>query len=187
MRTKLDRISLIIGAVIMAIISMTSCEKHDGVDYYKSNCEAELNGQYLIDQTRFDWGFGIGKTPYLVVSDYEIEFDSKLSTERGGMPVYYVYIDIFTESPLEFLKEPQTIKFVDIEGIGEEDELNYKRYCRDNKINFATIFMLSNLKSEIVKDGTFQITEYDPKNHTYKGKFSLLFSEGTLKGDFSIY
>lgn len=181
-----------IGIFIWVMVCLASCEKHDGVDYYKSKCEAELNGQYLIDQTRFDWGFGMGKTPDLVMSDYEIEFNSNLSTERGAMPLYYLYIEMYVDKLLAFLTEPQTIKFVDIEGIDEDQNVwdyvrDYKRYCRDNKINFATVSKPLDPKSEIVKDGSFQITSYNKEKHTYKGEFSLQFSEGTLKGEFSIY
>lgn len=63
---------------------------------------------------------------------------------------------------------------------------DYRNYCYDNKINFATIFQSSDMKTEIVKEGSFHITEYDLKKNKYKGEFTLLFSEGTLNGEFSI-
>lgn len=177
---------IIITALIWAILCLTSCEKHDGIDYYHSKCEAELNGQYLIDQTAFNWGLG-PKTPDILVSEYNAEFESKLSAERGTMPLYYVNIRLFVDKPFEFLTEPQSIKFVNIDGLDEEQSVwDYTQYCDLNKINYAKIFILSNTKTEVVKDGLFQITEYDKERYTYKGIFTLQFSEGTLKGKFSI-
>lgn len=171
----------------MVFLCLTSCEKHDGISYYHSKCEAELNGQYLIDQTAFNWGLGL-KSPYIATSEYTLEFESQLSPERGAMPLVYVYINIFVDKPWAFLTEPQTIKFVDIEDIDEEQSpWDYMRYCDDNKINCAKISWTANPKTEIVKEGTFQITEYDKEKLTYKGKFSLQFSEGALNGEFSIY
>lgn len=88
----------------------------------------------------------------------------------------------------EYLTEPQTIKFTKIEEIDEENNpWDYQSYCDYYNINYAKIFLSSNAKTEMVKEGSFQITEYDIKKSVYKGKFTLLFSEGTLKGDFSIY
>ena len=181
-------IPIILVTIICAFLFLNSCEKHEGIGYYYSKCEAELNGQFLIDQSRFDWGLGIGKTPFLGVSEYKANYESKLSTERGNMPLYYVYIQVSVDEPWEYLTEPQTIKFTKIEGIDEENRpWDYRSYCDYYKINCATIFLSSNSKTEIVKEGSFQITEYDMKKRVYKGKFTLLFSEGTLKGDFSIY
>lgn len=187
MKRKLTR-SSVICSLVWALFCLISCEKHDGISYYHSKCEAELNGKYLIDQSRFDWGLGTGRTPYIAASEYKAEFESKLSTERGSMPLYYVYIQVFSDKPWGYLTEPHAIKFVNIEEIDEEQSpWDYKSYCDYNKINYATIFLSSSLKTEIVKDGTFQITEYDKDKHTYKGQFTLQFSEGTLKGDFNIY
>lgn len=188
MKKTLSLSLVVICSFIWAFLCLTSCEKHDGISYYHSKCEAELNGQYLIDQSRFDWGLGVGKTPYLMASEYEAEFESKLSVERGVMPLYYVNIRLFVDKPFDFLTEPQSIKLENIDGIDEaQSTWDYKQYCDYNKINYATIFNSANTKTEIVKDGSFEITEFDKDKRTYKGKFKLQFSEGTLKGEFSIY
>lgn len=177
--------------LVWAFICLTSCEKHDGISYYKSKCEAELDGQYLIDQSRFDWGFGTGKTPCLIASEYEARFETRLSTKRGEFPLCYVYINMFVETPWDYLTEPQTIEFIDIADIDEElNSWDYKRYCEDHKINYATISWVGNPKTEIVKEGSFQITEMtelDNNQRIYKGKFSLHSIEGMLKGTFIIY
>lgn len=190
MKKKQTR-SSVICSLVLALLCLISCEKHDGISYYHSKCEAQLNGKYLIDQSRFDWGLGTGRTPYMTVSEYEAGFESKLSTERGGMPLYYIYIQVFSDKPWGYLTEPQTIKIDNTEKIEEEhsswDSWDYRRYFDYKKINYATIFSSSSLKTEIVTDGSFQITEYDKDKRTYKGQFTLQFSEGTLKGDFSVY
>lgn len=140
--------------------------------------------------SRFDWGFGTGRTPYLMASEYEAQFESKLSSDRESKPLYYVHIHLFVDKPWDYLTGPQAIEFVDTGDVDEEQSFwDYKRYCRDNKINYATILLSANMKTEIVKDGLFQITqitEYDNDIRAYKGIFTLQFSEGTLKGEFSI-
>ena len=71
MRTKSKLSSAII--LLLAIISIvSSCEKHDGVQYFKSKCEAEINGQKLIDQTPFNIGPNSINTPSLVAKEYEV-------------------------------------------------------------------------------------------------------------------
>lgn len=188
MKRKLINRSAFIGSLIWASLCLTSCEKHDGVGYYYSKCEADLNGQYLIDQSRFDWGLGVGKSPHIIASECEIDFESKLSTERGGFPLYYVYIDMFVEKPWAFLTEPQIIRYVQPDDAEEvQTPWDYTRYCDYKKINYAKIFISTTSETEIVKEGSFKITEYDKEKSTYKGNFELQFSEGTLKGDFTIY
>lgn len=39
--------------LVLTICILSSCEKHEGVQYFKSKCVAELNGHTLIDQTPF--------------------------------------------------------------------------------------------------------------------------------------
>ena len=191
MKTRVKTSSAILLLLVLLINVTTSCEKHDGIEYFKSKCEAELNGQLLIDQSRFNL-IGPTPTPYLQISEYEVTFESHLSTRRGEMPLYYVDIQIFADKEWGFLTEPQIIRFVKKEQTDEnfswewEYISDYRNYCYDNKINFATIFRSSDMKTEIVKEGSFHITEYDLKKNKYKGKFTLLFSEGTLNGEFSI-
>lgn len=187
---KKSGFAILLFLVVLTSIA-TSCEKHDGIDYHKAKCEAELNGMSLIDQSRFDGWISNMRTPLIDVAEDEIFFESKLSVKRGEMPLYYVDIQLYATKSWEYLTEPAVIKFVDREqtdgGFSEWEYVSdYKSYCSDNKINFATIYKSSNLKTEIVKEGSFQITEYDLKKHKYKGAFSLLFGEGTLTGKFSI-
>ena len=187
MKRKLINRSAVIGSLIWIFLCLTSCEKHDGVGYYYSKCEADLNGQYFIDQSRVDWGLG-GRSPHIIASEYEIDFESKLSTERGGFPLYYVYIDMFVEKPWAFQREPQTIRYVQPEETeGVQTQWDYTRYCACNKINYAKIFISTTSETEIVKEGSFQITEYDKEKSTYKGNYELQFIEGTLKRDFTDY
>lgn len=186
MRTKSKLSSAII--LLLAIISIvSSCEKHDGVQYFKSKCEAEINGQKLIDQTPFNIGPNSINTPSLVAKEYEVEFDSSLSNERGGTPLYAVTIKLFVNNPWEYLTQPQTIKFI---NIGESDDKptpwDYTSYCQENKISYATILSYSDYENEIVKEGTFEITSYDKEKDAYNGVFTLSFSEGVLNAKFSI-
>ena len=186
MRTKSKLSSAII--LLLAIISIvSSCEKHDGVQYFKSKCEAEINGQKLIDQTPFNIGPNSINTPSLVAKEYEVEFDSSLSNERGGTPLYAVTIKLFVNNPWEYLTQPQTIKYV---NIGESDDeparWDYIKYCNENKISYATILSYSDYKTEIVKEGSFKITSYDKEKNVYTGIYTLKFSEGTLNAEFSI-
>ena len=174
--------------LLLAIISIvSSCEKHDGVQYFKSKCEAEINGQKLIDQTPFNIGPNSINTPSLVAKEYEVEFDSSLSNERGGIPLYAVTIKLFVNNPWEYLTQPQTIKFI---NIGESDDKptprDYISYCQENKISYATILSYSDYENEIVKEGTFEITSYDKEKNAYNGVFTLSFREGTLNAKFSI-
>lgn len=62
MKTRVKTSSAILLLLVLLINVTTSCEKHDGIEYFKSKCEAELNGQLLIDQSRFNL---IGPTPTL--------------------------------------------------------------------------------------------------------------------------
>lgn len=171
----------------ITIFIVSSCEKHDGILYFKSKCVAELNGQTLIDQTPFNIGPNSVNTPSLVASEYTVEFSSSLSNERGASPLYAVKIKLFVNDPWEYLKQPQTIKYI---NIGESDEepapWDYTKYCFDNKISYATILCYHDYDTEIVKEGSFEITSYDKEQQKYNGRFSLNFSEGTLNGEFSI-
>ena len=192
MIAKLNSKSAILFLLALLLIVTASCEKHDGIEYYKSKCEAEFNGQFLIDQTRFDWGIGMGRTPNLQISEHEATFESKLSTERGGVPIYYVDIKLFTDETWKCMTEQQVIKFENIEETYLDSNAweyvsDYRKYCEYNRLNYATIFRSSDLNIEIVKEGVFQITDYDTDNKSYKGIFTLTFSEGTLNAEFSIY
>ncbi|MDE6121315.1 MAG: hypothetical protein K2F63_05955, partial [Muribaculaceae bacterium] len=79
MRKKAELLS----AIMLLIAIVSSCEKHDGIQYFKSKCVAELNGKTLIDQTPFNIGPNSINTPSLVANEYIVEFYSSLSNERG--------------------------------------------------------------------------------------------------------
>ncbi|MDE6309079.1 MAG: hypothetical protein K2L81_02685 [Muribaculaceae bacterium] len=191
MGKRLTYLVVFISIIVCAALGLVSCEKHDGVGYYHSKCEAELNGQYLIDQSRFDWGMGPGKTPHIIASEHQLQFESKLSTKRGEMPQLYLYISLYVDKPWEFLAKPQNIVYVDIDNIDAEVRpWDYSSYCDYQKINYAKIFLTSTGKTEFVEKGSFQITEIsesENEHRSYKGKFNLQFSEGTLTGEFAVY
>lgn len=81
-KKKLTQLAAIIACISL---SFTSCEKHDGINYLKSKCTAELNGQTYIDQQPYTYIFGpTYPTPFLEYSQYEATFETYLRTERGG-------------------------------------------------------------------------------------------------------
>lgn len=86
MKTKSKFSSVILLLLVLAntICIVSSCEKHEGIHYFKSKCVAELNGQTLIDQTPFNIGPNSINTPSLDAGEYTVEFNSSLSNERGG-------------------------------------------------------------------------------------------------------
>lgn len=178
---------LLVLVLAITICIVSSCEKHDDIQYFKSKCVAELNGQTLIDQTPFNIGPNSINTPSLDAGEYTVEFNSNLSNERGGTPLYAVTVKLFVNSPLEYLTQPQTIKYV---NIGKSDDeparWDYIKYCNENKISYATILSYSDYKTEIVKEGSFKITSYDKEKNVYTGIYTLKFSEGTLNAEFSI-
>ncbi|MBD5230221.1 MAG: hypothetical protein HDS69_09355 [Bacteroidales bacterium] len=177
------RFSFIIGSLMCALMSLSSCEKHDDIVYFKSKCEADLNGQYLIDQTPFNWGLG-PRTPYVIASEHEAEFTSDLSVDRHTMPLYYVTIQVYADEPWNFLYSTETIELVNTDDA--QSISDYKNYCREHRINFATIFLTSTLETEVVKEGSFKITSYNKEKQICSGTFTLQFSEGTLTGNFSL-
>lgn len=187
MATKDKLSSAIIFLLAITICIVTSCEKHDGIQYFKSKCVAELNGETLIDQTPFNISPNSINTPSLVESEYTLEFYSSLRNERRGTPLYAVKIKLFVNDSWEYLTQPQAIKYIKIgESEDEPTSWDYVKYCLDNKISYATILSYTDYENEIVRDGTFEIISYNKEKRTYNGKFTLHFSEGTLKGEFSI-
>lgn len=184
MKSQLSIAIKLLLAITICILS--SCEKHEDIQYFKSKCVAELNGHTLIDQTPFNIGPNSINTPSIIANEYSIEFKTILRNELGGTPLYGITVVLFVNTPWEYLTQPQTIKYI---KIGESDKepasWEYTRYCRDNQISYATILSYSDYEDEIVKDGTFEVTSYDKKNNVYNGIFTLSFSEGTLNGEFS--
>lgn len=164
-----SKLSAIIFLLAITICVVSSCEKHDDILYFKSKCEAELNGQTLIDQTPFNIVLNSINTPSLTANEYTIEFESILSKERGGTPLYAVTVKLFVNNPWEYLTQPQAIKYI---KIGESDDepayWDYTRYCHDNKISYATILSYSDYKNEIVRDGSFEFISHDKEKCIYR-------------------
>lgn len=185
MKKKTVQIALRLLLSVLFICSLASCEKHDGVYYFSSKCNAKLNGQTYIDQTRVNIS-GARNTPYLYAKEYEMEYASKLRLTRDSDPSYFVEIFLYVNTPWEYLTEPQRFECADADVLNEGlEKWNYTKYCRENKISYATILRCIGLETEIVREGTFQITSYDMEQKTYSGKFSLQFSEGTMTGEFT--
>lgn len=168
--------SILYTIFICLMCVLSSCEKHDGLSYFKSKCEAELNGQTYIDQTLFTISPDAIVTPQLVRTNNGFEFFSLLRTKRGGDIAYTVCINLFTTEPDASLTEEQHIEKVATDIPDQE----YSRYCLENKISYATV------NGDIVSTGTFKITSYDLQHGNYQGTFTLDFSEGTLEGKFSM-
>ena len=184
MKKKFTLLAAIIACIFL---SLTSCEKHDGINYLKSKCTAELNGQTYIDQQPYTYIFGpTMPTPFLEYSQYEATFETYLSTERRGKIAYIVRINLFVDTPEDFFHQPQTIEKINIADVDTlSSERDYRQYCKDNNVSYATV------NGEVIDGGTFQITSYDKtEGQTYctncNGTFTLQFSEGTLNGTFWI-
>lgn len=113
-------------------------------------------------------------------NQYEAMFETYLSTGWGDNVAYIVRINLFLDTPEEFIYQPQTIEKIDIADadtlISDKD---YRRYCMENKVLYAIV------NGEVIDGGTFQITSYD-KNEGCYGTFTLQFNEGTLNGTFGI-
>lgn len=154
---------------------LTACEEHDGIDYFKSKCVAKLNGQSYIDQTPFTISPDVIVTPEFHCNENTVSLLSMLRTKRNGTINYVVRINLFADQPDALLKGEQFIEKID----GELSAWDYTKYCRDNKISYATV------NEEVATRGSFQITSYDKERGRYKGTFTLHFSEGVLKGEFS--
>lgn len=176
----------VFSLIFLILFVFTSCEKHDGIQYFKAKCIAELNGITMIDQTPFNIGPNSTNTPSFEADEYNVDFLSSLSNERGGAPVYIVHIKLFVDKPWEYLTQPEKIHLV---NIGHSDEVptssDYIQYCKDNRISYATILSCSDYTEDIITNGSFEITSYDIEKNLYKGIFSLDFSQGTLTGEFT--
>lgn len=166
------------------MFSLTACEEHDGIDYFKSKCMAELNGQTYIDQTPFTLSPDVIVTPELNYSENALSFITMLRPQRNGTIDYVVSICLFASEPGALLSQEQTIKKVEIQSPAVEPSwLDYATYCKDNKISYATI------NDEVASGGSFKITSItsqDKGKRRYKGTFILHFSKGILKGEFEI-
>lgn len=170
-------------ALAVTLCCLTACEKHDGTDYFKSKCMAELNGQKYIDQTPVAYIFSPAaqKTPAFDYDDDSARFTTNLRTKRGGPIVYCVEINLYAETAGEILHKEQTIERADMEyPDGKPSNLDYIIHCIDKRIPYATI------NGDVADQGSFKITSYDTEKGVCDGIFSLTFDEGTLTGEFSL-
>ncbi len=157
--------------VLLLLLGLASCEKHDGILYYKWKCVADINGHSYIDQSPA--GFNPGVTPILTVDSLSVHFETLLRDGRRGAPAYYVEIFVNCDTPEAYLTADQHI-----ERPEEKDRewYEYTEYCKERNISWARV------NHEIVQNGTFRLSR--DKHGNNKGTFSLSFSEGTLEGRF---
>lgn len=183
---KKTSLSTMLKTIIMLVLCMnvlSSCEKHDGTDYFKSKCTAELNGQAYIDQTAFLSILSPSAfiTPWLTYDGGIATFCSHLGVDRESESLYRVEIVLYTDTQEAYLHEEHTIEQVEIEGVDpSQTRWEYLNYCETNRISYATV------NGELVETGTFRILSYDKEKGQYEGMFTLSFSEGTLTGEFNI-
>lgn len=120
-------------------------------------------------------------TPSIEQLENCIVFHTWLCKEKGGSPVYYVDIYLFSnssegESEKEYNFEKVGIDYTD----GNPSHWEYVKYCKDNRISYADV------NNEIADKGSFRFTSYDNEKQEYSGTFTLQFSEGTMQGEFTI-
>lgn len=179
----MKHIHKLLAALLLCAAVLTACEKHDGVNYCKSKCIAELNGQTYYDQLPLLSIFSPEAitTPSLSYYDGMVTFDTDLSKERGGTPLYYIFIFLYGNSMEELAGKVVNFEKKEIEyPDGEPSMWYYAQYCDENKIAYARI------NGEVAEGGSFHITSYDEEKEAYSGTFTLHFSEGTMTGEFSI-
>lgn len=168
--------------LILAVCVLASCEKHDGVYYFKSKCIAELAGVSYIDQQPFTPSPDAIITPELYLTQNSAEFCTLLSAQRGGTAVHSAEIQFYFDSEDDFLCNQFDIRKVDITQSNQQlTGSEYIRYCREHSISYATV------DNEIVSSGIFKITSYDKEKGTYSGMFRLSSQQGVLDGKFWIY
>jgi len=183
MKQNLSFNTAFIAMIACTLALFTACEKHDGTEYFKSKCTAELNGQTYIDQLPLIYILSpaASMTPSFSYDGNSALFETNLCKERGGTPLYYVSIHLFVSTPEEFLDKEQNIEKKDIDYPDDKPtNWDYVRYCEENQVSYARV------NGELINKGTFKITSYNKEKGEYKGIFTLTFSEGTLKGEFSL-
>lgn len=174
------KIKMVYSIIMICIANiLTGCEKHDWIEYFKSKCIAELNGQSFTITSHV--------TPKLYFGDDYLSFTTHLRAERSGSIVYCVDIIIYANEIDELLGKEIIIEKIDNFDIPEDDpfyRMKYIHYCIDNKISYATVFRP--LDEEIITGCSFEIMSYDKGRRNYHGTFTLNLSEGTIKGEFDI-
>ncbi len=175
------KIKMVYSIIMICIANiLTGCEKHDWIEYFKSKCIAELNGQSFTITSHV--------TPTLYSGDDYLSFTTHLRAERTGPIVYCVDIVIYANEIDELLGKEIIIEKIDNFDIPEDDpfyQMKYIHYCIDNKISYATVFRPLD-EDIIITGGSFEIMSYDKGRRNYHGTFTLNLSEGTLKGEFDI-
>lgn len=172
--------------MMCAICLLTSCEKHDGIQYFKAKCVAELNGQSYVDQTPFTISPNAIVTPSIYY-DEAVRFSTLLRTGLKGDAAFGIDINLFI-NPKDIITDREyIIEKQDIESIGNEPSASdYVRYCENNDISYTDILSYAYMQSEIPSRCSIRFTTFDPDKRQYQGSFTLTFSEGTLKGEFEI-
>jgi len=166
--------------MLCVICLLTSCEKHDGIRYFKAKCVAELNGQSFIDQTPFTISPNAIITPELYYYDNVVRFKTFLRAERNGDIVFGVDINLFINAQDIVPNKEYIIEKKDFAALGANPaSWDYSKYCEDNDISYASV-------SEIAERCTIRFTTFDTEKRHYQGIFTLNFSEGMLKGEFEI-
>lgn len=172
--------------MMCAMCLLMSCEKHDGIQYFKAKCVAELNGQSYVDQTPFTISPNAIVTPSIYY-DEAVRVSTLLRTGLKGDTAFGIDINLFI-NPKDIITDREyIIEKQDIESLGNEpSKSDYVRHCEDNNVSYADIISYADMQSEIPSRCSIRFTTYDPDKRQYQGTFTLTFSEGTLKGEFEI-
>lgn len=172
--------------LMCAMCLLMSCEKHDGMQYFKAKCVAELNGQTYVDQTPFTISPNAIVTPSIYCDD-AVKFTTLLRTGRKGDVAFGVDINLFINAQDIVTDREYIIERQDIESLGNEPSTSdYVCYCRDNNVSYADIISYADMQTEIPSRCSIRFKTFDPDKRQYQGSFTLTFSEGTLKGEFEI-
>lgn len=172
--------------MMWAMCLLMSCEKHDGIQYFKAKCVAELNGQSYVDQTPFTISPNAIVTPSIYY-DEAVRFSTLLRTGLKGDTAFGIDINLFINPKNIITDREYIIEKQDIESIGNEPSASdYVRYCENNDISYTDILSYAYMQSEIPSRCSIRFTTFDPDKRQYQGSFTLTFSEGTLKGEFEI-
>lgn len=128
----------LLGILIAFLCSFAfvGCDSDDV--YFKSKCTAVLNGQIYYDQLKLKTALNPSTTVTPSIEQLEncIVFHTWLCKEKGGSPLYYVDIYLFSnpsegESEKEYNFEKIDIDYTD----GNPSHWEYVKYCKDTTKN----------------------------------------------------
>ena len=105
--------------LMCAMCLLMSCEKHDGMQYFKAKCVAELNGQSYVDQTPFTISPNAIVTPSIYCDD-AVRFTTLLRTGRKDDVAFGVDINLFINARDIVTDREYIIERQDIESLGNE-------------------------------------------------------------------